>query len=191
MGIIMENNYDKTIEVPKINANEQNDIFNRGTKADNMISNFGMVMTILLIIWALRGAIMTLDTRYFLVSIILLLWGYRFGKLFVNDTLVRKRCIKYGKRYAAVILNAEPYELPVKENTKSGTRRREYRLRIKSIEDSKEYLLYGYNLNPDEYLENPYCSIYIYGKKIIASDFKVKDKYVSESGFLIKRENKR
>lgn len=185
----MENNYDKAIEEPKMNANEQNDIFNRGTKADNMISNIGMVVTILFIVWALRGAIMTLDTRYFLVSIVLLWWGYRFGKLFVNDTLVRKRCIKYGKRYAAVILNAEQYELPVKEGTKSGTRRREYRLRIKSIEDSEIYLLYGYNLDPNEYLENPYCNIYIYGKKIIASDFKVKDKYISKDGYLIKKGN--
>lgn len=187
-GVTVENNFDEQVEKIVLNLNKKNDIYNRGTKTVCIISDIIMTVIVTSWIWILRNLIVTEDVGYIIMFICAFIIGCQYGWLHLNDTIIRKYYIRHGEKHAAVIVNAEQYEIHVKGNEKTNAKHKEYKLRIKSIQDSQVYSLYGYYLDPKVYLENPYCNLYIYGKKVVASDFKVKDKFISESGYLLKKE---
>ena len=57
-------------------------------------------------------------------------------------------------------------------------------------EQTETVHILGYHVKPSMCLENPYCTVYEYGNKKFALDFKVRDRFVDQKGRLIDEEGK-
>ena len=57
-------------------------------------------------------------------------------------------------------------------------------------EQTETVHILGYHVKPSMCLENPYCTVYEYGNKKFALDFKVRDRFADQKGRLIDEEGK-
>ena len=61
-----------------------------------------------------------------------------------------------------------------------GTTVKVYVLTIRYADSS--FQMEGVSCNPALVLENPYCDVYKYKKSVVATNFKVAEKYIKENG---------
>lgn len=175
-------------EVPNKNPNPKNDIY----KSQNVDGSDGFF-----IFHIILGEIMFIAGILFLVKIFekagwaalkeVWLWGLvpLIGVWMVAEQLraiyykysYRKRILEKSTEYPGVIVSFVAYWK--REPITGG--HEEYKLTIRYKDKTFIHIV---QQHPEKYLENPYCTVYEFGEKIIAADFKVKEQYITEKGTL-------
>lgn len=113
---------------------------------------------------------------------------YCFWNIWRTSKTRRKRIIAKGKAYPGVIVKEELYLSMIKKNYEPGHRvpRVERAITIRYAENKKlvvEEIPYDYA--PEVLLENAYCTVYEYGKSRIATNFKVKNRFLNSKGKVV------
>lgn len=159
-------------EVPDKNPNPKNDLYTKdghSLKDDIIIGVLCFAYAAGSIFFAIFAGRAAMFPRIILImaGIIIILC---FAANMCEKYYCRKRVFAFGTPCAGLIIESSAYQA---RQSKYGRRIR-YKIKIKY--DGSETALFKYKYNPREYLENPYCTVYKWKKRIIAADFKVREK---------------
>ena len=99
----------------------------------------------------------------------------------------RRKCIKKGQKFAAKLISVEAWD-----SQDGGRKYTDYISRFQCLENAKEYVVHFDSIDPREYIQNPYCNIYVlereWQKSIVAvKDFSIKPEHLSKSGYFLVR----
>ena len=168
----------KDVEAPEYNPNPKNDVYKPyGSVGSDIPLVLGILVGIICIvcsIWASYSKIL-----FVLCWISGLLAILKFGGLIYCKYIYRKKFIKNGQSYPAIIINAFDY---VRSVSNGGTAINQVEYAIEVRYEDKTVELKGNEVDARKYLENPYCTVYEWNGKVIAADFKVRDEYISADG---------
>lgn len=183
------------IQIPDKNPNKKNDIYKMdGDKLTSFVTLFATFFFIMLNVSSLYCTYtgeMRLIQEIFIFPISLYMAFYFFISFYTNK-FTRPKMLKNGIAYPGVIVSISEYGDSVTAYNQYNTKkmRKSYSIKVLCSRSKYPYIIKGYDLNPKKCLENPYCTLYFTGRKYIASDFKVKDSYISDKGFLLYKEMK-
>lgn len=167
------------IEVPQINPNPKNDmLYPNGTGSGSTISALIMIVIGIIGLFFMYLAYTRSDSGHVSMIIVGIMLGYNVILAFAllhEKYVFRKKILEEGNSYPGVIVNLEIREYVRNRHT--------YETRyIMTIKYDKSQMTHRVDYNPEVFLENPYCTVYVLGKKRTAADFKVKDCYISDKG---------
>lgn len=93
----------------------------------------------------------------------------------------RKKIMTNGKAYPGVVGEVQEYTRKGSAGSFYGSISwKKYSVEIKYAEES--FWISDLDTDPRICLENPYCTVYVWDGKAIATDFKVKDAFLSKDG---------
>ena len=167
----------KDEEMPKRNPNIRNDIyhFSRTKGADGIfIIGIGIALFVIAVGVYYGGSTFIICTPLGVLFLI-------FFMMFIYDKyFFRKKVVKHGRTYPAIIVRAFEYEKQMGAIHGKRMSFTEYGLVVKYEKGEKEFM--GYDGKPENYLENPYCTVYEWNNRTMVADFKVRDKYITKDG---------
>lgn len=166
-------------EPPKKNPNPPNDIYKKDG-AKGTLSGCLMIMSI--------GCMLMIGGVFFSKALIgiVISWGLGISmvfyciKRFYQKSVYRKKIIENGTPYPGVVVRTF-------ENTQRISSGNIHNIELTTNGISVRYadtytLIKGIDGDPRKYLENPYCTVYVWNGKVIATDFKVRDEYIAKNG---------
>lgn len=175
-------------DVPNENPNPKNDIYkSQNVEGSDGFFMFHIFLGEIIFVVGIVFAIKIAEKAGWAAVKELWLWGLMplSGGWMVASQLraiyykysFRKRVLKNGIGYPGVIVNYSGYwkSQPIIGGYD------EYKLTIRYKDKTFTNIVQEH---PEKYLENPYCTVYEFGKKTIAADFKVKEQYITEKGTL-------
>jgi len=180
-------------EIPENNPNEKNDIY----KEDG--GDIGAIMLIGMFIWLLASSVFILAV--FILAIkqgdesLSLRWGlvlftfgivggvmgiYQYSMCLYRKYPYRKKIFANGTAYPGIVVKASGYSRKWHTYPGGWADLKLFYIEIKYAD--KRLKIYELDGNPGEILENPYCTVYDWNGKVIATDFKVRDEYIADNG---------
>ena len=175
------------LEETQFIKNKENDVMNRRTKGEWLIVQIVKVSFVVGVCYILYR-LLTDPTKssYWIDFFVIIVFGSPFVTMFFGgETAKRKKCIKKGRKFAAKLINVDEWDCQ-----DGGRKYTDYISRFRCLENDKEYVVHFDNLDPREYIENPYCNIYVlereWQKSIVAvKDFCIKPEHLSKSGYFL------
>lgn len=178
------------------NPNPKNDIYQPyAGKGYDVLTIIKAVLSILgMILFADSGSPAEHDfLGNFLAELGCLFFVWQSVRYFYKKYPYRKKVIQKGTPYPGVVTDQFDYETghikyvgkPKNPVAWSRICIRYYDNKIADTGHRKSLgLMYIDKLerSPSEYLENPYCTVYVWKRKRVAADFKVRDEYISDDG---------
>ena len=167
--------------------NKENDVLDRGTKGEVLLIFFVRISLIVSICCLISRLITkSEELEYWYDAFVIFVLGAPTLILFFGgETAKRKKCIKKGQKFAAKLINVDEWDCQ-----EGGRKYTDYICRFQCLGNDKEYMVHFDNLDPREYIENPYCNIYVlereWQKSIVAvKDFCIKPEHLSKSGYFL------
>lgn len=179
------------IKIPEKNPNHPNDIYKKNADGGVFFLLIGIVYTIICIgVLGVYICDIVLSREGNETWAILVLFGFMafMGILWVRTNIkdmyevyvYRKKMFENGIAYSGVITKVQPYTRRYSAARYGSFDLQEYVIWVKYADASLQVL--GLETDPRKCLENPYCTVYVWKGKAIATDFKVKEEYIAPNG---------
>ena len=184
------------IEIPEKNPNPVNDIYKKNGAEGAVSALVGLLLISILmacvgvvyLFFTVNGIVTKGGESVLYWGVFLFLGGtyvnILWAKVNVRDIYracgYRKKIIKNGTAYPGVVTQVADYR------TRCGTARfgalkvQEYSIQVKYSDT--DCWVSGLETDPQKCLENPYCTVYVWKGKVIATDFKVRKEYIAPNG---------
>lgn len=158
---------DMELETNQFIKNMENDVFDHRTRGEWLIVQSVKISFVVCACYILYELLTGhADSSYWIDFFVIVVFGFPFVKMFFfGETAKRKKCIKQGKKFAAKLINVDEWDCQ-----DGGRKYKDYISKFQCLENDKEYVIHFDNLDPREYIENPYCNIsYLSrnGKKVL------------------------
>lgn len=170
------------------NPNQKNDMYKDyeyATGIDFVISIIIWLGVEVIFIWSSKHYIfdhIKFNRKTWIVYVILIMGHFVWiwcGSEQLRDAMKTKNTIKKGKKFMGIIVKNKREEEYV-PSPHGATTRIVYVLTIQYADTI--FQMRGSRWNPELVLENPYCDVYKYKKNVVATNFKVAEKYIKENG---------
>lgn len=184
------------IEIPEKNLNPVNDIYKKNGVEGAFSSLVGLAC--ISIIYTMVDIALFCLMFYFIVVLgerTAYYWGiFLFGvggyvgivwiKTNIKDLYrvhgYRKKIFANGTAYPGIVTEVEQYNRRYGAAVYGSLDLQEYVMQIRYADTSLR--VPGIETDPQKCLENPYCTVYVWKGKAIATDFKVRKEYIAPNG---------
>ena len=169
----------KEQDVPEYNPNSKNDILKRdGVKGADIINIIlGLFGGGFIGLGVICRNVLPMLIIYFALGLWII---YCYAKKFYQKYVERKKIIENGVAYPGIVVDVFDKTQRVSSGNVHSMEITTYGVVVKYAD--KKMTVKGLDGDVREYLENPYCTVYEWNEKVIASDFKVRDEYITLDG---------